>query len=74
MREGYAVAKAARVLAALKRDGWVEIRRRGSHRVLRKGGVTRIFAHHDSVDLGAPELARTARQFGYTLAQLREMV
>jgi predicted RNA binding protein YcfA (HicA-like mRNA interferase family) len=31
------MAKAARVLAALKRDGWVEIRRSGSHRMLAKG-------------------------------------
>lgn len=28
--------KSARVLAALKRDGWTETRRRGSHRVLVK--------------------------------------
>jgi hypothetical protein len=31
------MAKAARVLAALKRDGWIETRRSGSHRVLAKG-------------------------------------
>ncbi len=29
--------KAAQVLAALKRDGWSEIRREGSHRRLKKG-------------------------------------
>jgi len=35
------MAKAARVLAALKRDGWIESRRSGSHRVLAKGGQQR---------------------------------
>jgi hypothetical protein len=29
--------KAAQVLAALKRDGWIEARRRGSHRPMEKG-------------------------------------
>jgi predicted RNA binding protein YcfA (HicA-like mRNA interferase family) len=36
------MAKAARVLAAIKRDGWVETRRSGSHRVLIKGNQQRI--------------------------------
>ena len=46
------MAKAARVLAALKRDGWIESRRSGSHRVLAKGDQQRIWAYHDGVDLG----------------------
>lgn len=33
------MAKAVRVLAALKRDGWIERRQVGSHRVLVKGDV-----------------------------------
>jgi predicted RNA binding protein YcfA (HicA-like mRNA interferase family) len=49
------MAKAARVLAALKRDGWVETRRSGSHRVLAKGDQQRVWAYHDGVDLGGPE-------------------
>ncbi|MGH3982176.1 MAG: type II toxin-antitoxin system HicA family toxin [Pseudonocardiaceae bacterium] len=44
--------KAARVLAALKRDGWTETRRRGSHRVLVKDDRQRIWAYHEGVDLG----------------------
>jgi hypothetical protein len=32
----------ARILAALKRDGWIETRRSGSHRVLVKGDQQRI--------------------------------
>ncbi len=46
------MAKAARILAALKRDGWIETRRSGSHRVLTKGNEQRIWAYHDGVDLG----------------------
>ena len=67
------MAKAARVLAALKRDGWVETRRRGSHRVLVKGELQRIWAYHDGVDLGIPAMARVAKDYGYTLAELRKL-
>jgi hypothetical protein len=38
------MAKAARVLSALKRDGWTETKRSGSHRVLVKGDQQRIWA------------------------------
>ncbi|PZS35418.1 MAG: hypothetical protein DLM61_01965 [Pseudonocardiales bacterium] len=48
--------KAARVLAALKRDGWTETRRRGSHRVLVKDDRQRVWAYHEGVDLGGPAL------------------
>jgi predicted RNA binding protein YcfA (HicA-like mRNA interferase family) len=41
------MAKAARVLAALKRDWWIETRRSGSHRVLVKDDQRRIWAYHD---------------------------
>jgi predicted RNA binding protein YcfA (HicA-like mRNA interferase family) len=67
------MAKAARVLAALKRDGWVETRRSGSHRVLVKGNEQRIWAYHDGADLGAPAMARIARDYGYTLDELRTL-
>ena len=65
--------KAARVLAALKRDGWGEVRRTGSHRRLEKGDLSKTWAFHDSKDLGAVELAQIARQFGYTLVELRKL-
>jgi predicted RNA binding protein YcfA (HicA-like mRNA interferase family) len=68
-----AMAKAARVLTALKRDGWTETRRSGSHRVLVKGDQQRIWAYHDGVDLGGPAMARIARDYGYTLAELRKL-
>jgi predicted RNA binding protein YcfA (HicA-like mRNA interferase family) len=67
------MAKAARVLAALRRDGWVETRRSGSHRVLVKGDQRRIRAYHDGIDLGAPALARIARDYGYTVDELRKL-
>jgi predicted RNA binding protein YcfA (HicA-like mRNA interferase family) len=67
------MAKAARVLAALKRDGWTEARRRGSHRVLLKGDRQRIWAYHDGVDLGGPAMARIAKDYGYSIAELRRL-
>jgi predicted RNA binding protein YcfA (HicA-like mRNA interferase family) len=67
------MAKAARMLAALKRDGWIETRRSGSHRVMLKGDQQRIWAYHDGVDLGGPALARIARDYGYTVDELRKL-
>lgn len=67
------MAKASRILAALKRDGWIETRRSGSHRVLVKGDQQRIWAYHDGVDLGGPALARIARDYGYTVDELRKL-
>jgi predicted RNA binding protein YcfA (HicA-like mRNA interferase family) len=51
------------VLAALKRDGWIETRRSGSHRVLAKGEQQRIWAYHDGVDLGGPAMALRVELF-----------
>jgi len=65
--------KAARVLAALQRDGWTETRRRGSHRVLVKDDRRRVWAYHEGVDLGGPAMARVAKDYGYTLAELRKL-
>jgi predicted RNA binding protein YcfA (HicA-like mRNA interferase family) len=67
------MARAARVLAALKRDGWMESRRPGSRRVPARGGQQRVWACHDGVDLGGPAMARIARDYGYTLAELRKL-
>jgi predicted RNA binding protein YcfA (HicA-like mRNA interferase family) len=66
--------KAAQVLAALKRDGWVQVRQRGSHRRLIKGSFRRTWAFHDRMDLGTVQLAQVARQFGYTLDGLRKLL
>jgi predicted RNA binding protein YcfA (HicA-like mRNA interferase family) len=65
--------KAARVLAALKRDGWIEIYRKGSHRRLQKGDIRRTCAFHDGFDLGNVQMAQIARAFGYKLDDLRKL-
>jgi predicted RNA binding protein YcfA (HicA-like mRNA interferase family) len=65
--------KAERILAALKRDGWTEVRRSGSHRVLVKEAQQRVWAYHGGVDLGGPAMARIAKDYGYTLAELRNL-
>ena len=65
--------KAAQVLAALKRDGWSEVRRRGSHRQMEKGGVYRTWAYHDGMDLGNVQMAQIAKRFGYSLDELRKL-
>jgi hypothetical protein len=53
--------------------GRTETRRSGSHRVLVTGDQQRIRAHCDGVDLGGPAIARIARDYGYTLAELRKL-
>lgn len=68
------MAKASRVLTALKRDGWRQVRRTGSHRRLRKGADEQTFAFHERVDLGRVQLQQVAQEFGYTLEQLRKMI
>ena len=65
--------KAAQVLAGLRRDGWVEIRRSGSHRRLKKGTVLKTWAYHDGTDLGNTQMAQIASDFGYTLDELRRL-
>jgi predicted RNA binding protein YcfA (HicA-like mRNA interferase family) len=45
--------KAGEVLAALQRDGWVELRRKETHRSLAKGDRRATWAWHDGNDLGA---------------------
>ncbi|MGH3408803.1 MAG: type II toxin-antitoxin system HicA family toxin [Streptosporangiaceae bacterium] len=51
------------MLAALKRDGWIETRRSGSHRALAKGDQQRIWAYHDGVDPGVRAMARRRQLF-----------
>jgi len=66
--------KAARVLAALKRDGWAQTRQKGSHRQLVKGDRRATFAYHDSRDLGHTQLRDIADDFGYTVDELRRLL
>jgi predicted RNA binding protein YcfA (HicA-like mRNA interferase family) len=66
--------KAAQVLAALRRDGWVQIRQRGSHRRLVKGPLKRTWAFLDGMELGTVQMMQVAKQFGYTLEALRRLL
>src|ERR1700730_13350330 len=52
--------KAARVLVALKRDGWVQIRQRGSYRPLVKGPLKRTWGFHDGMELGTVQMTQVA--------------
>ncbi|MGD0972140.1 MAG: type II toxin-antitoxin system HicA family toxin [Desulfobaccales bacterium] len=57
--------QAKRVLAALKRLGWSDKRRSGSHRTLsRTGWPDMVFAFHDNEEIGPRMLARIARVTG----------
>ncbi len=38
-----------------------------------KGNEQRIWAYHDGADLGGPAMARIARDYGYTLDELRKL-
>jgi predicted RNA binding protein YcfA (HicA-like mRNA interferase family) len=58
-------AKARRVLAALQRIGWREVRRSGSHRTLRREGWPQYrFAFHDKEELGPVILKEIAERTG----------
>jgi predicted RNA binding protein YcfA (HicA-like mRNA interferase family) len=60
-------AKAKRVLAALRRSGWVVKRQSGSHRLLAKDGWPDYeFAFHDHAEIGPKMLARVAKNTGLT--------
>jgi predicted RNA binding protein YcfA (HicA-like mRNA interferase family) len=66
--------KAAKILAALKRDGRLQIRQRGSHRRLVKGPLKRTWSFHDGMELGSVQMTQVAKQFGYTLEALRRLL
>ena len=59
--------RARRVLAALRRIGWVVKRQSGSHRTLaREGSADFVFAFHDDEEIGPRMLARIAKLTGLT--------
>ena len=66
--------KASRILAALKRDGWVELAEPGPHRTLKRARIQQRWAYHDGEDLGNSQMPKIAKDFGYTLADLREIL
>ena len=62
------------MLAALEKGGWVETSCVGSHHKLKKGKETRIFSYHDTVELGNVQLKDVAKEFGFTIEQLRKLI
>jgi predicted RNA binding protein YcfA (HicA-like mRNA interferase family) len=63
--------KARRVLAALKRIGWSEKRRKGSHRTLeRVGWADYVFSFHDNEEIGPRMLARICKQTGLEVDEI----
>ena len=55
----WSATKASRVLAALKRIGWVEARSKGSHRRLeRDGWKAYTFSFHDGDEIGTGMLSK----------------
>ncbi len=66
--------KAKQVLVALNRDGWVEVRRKGSHRFLIRGDAYQTWAYHDGDDLGKTDLRLIGKRFGYSVEALYRML
>ncbi len=67
-------AKAARVYAALLRDGWGCSPASGAAPHAHKDERTPAFAHHDAHELGGVQLAQLARGAGYTMDELSHSV
>jgi len=68
------VAKARAVLRALLRDGWQIKRESSLHKILVKGSRQMTFAFHDKEDLGAPAMRAVAKEFGYSIEELRKLL
>jgi predicted RNA binding protein YcfA (HicA-like mRNA interferase family) len=71
---GCEIPKARRVLAGIRKGGWIEIGCEGSHHILEKGEIRRTFSYHDNVELGTVQLKKLAKQFGFTLDQLKKLI
>ncbi len=64
------------LLRALRRDGWVETRQRGSHRMLRhpeKLGLV-VVPMHRGEDIPPGTVARILEDAGLTIDQLRRLL
>lgn len=63
--------KAPKVLAALIKIGWVQVRQNGSHRTLKRDGwANYVFAFHDDVEIGSGMLKKIAKATGLTREDL----
>jgi predicted RNA binding protein YcfA (HicA-like mRNA interferase family) len=68
--------KARRILSRLlsTKGGWTEITCNGSHHKLEREGKRVMFSYHDSEELGTTQLQIIAKQFGYTLEELSNLL
>lgn len=58
-------SKAKKVLKALRKIGWEQIRQTGSHRTLARTGWTDfVFAFHDGDEIGPVMLSKIAKRTG----------
>lgn len=69
-----AIPKARQVLAGIRKGGWIEIGCEGSHHRLKKGQLRGTFSYHDNLELGTVQLKLVAKQFGFTLAELKKLI
>jgi predicted RNA binding protein YcfA (HicA-like mRNA interferase family) len=65
-RNQWGTHKGKKVYKALLKIGWELDRINGSHRVLKRGSETYIFAFADSDELGSKILSRIAKSTGLT--------
>ena len=58
-------SKAAKVLAALRKIGWIQIRQSGSHKDLSKPNFPNyVFPFHDGAEIGPVMISKIAKHTG----------
>lgn len=65
---------AAQLVRALKRDGWVEIRQKGSHMTLERSGKVVTIPMHASITLRRGTLKSILKQAGITVDDLLKLL
>ena len=56
--------RAIQALAMLEAERWEVARIKGSHRTLKRDGLTRRFSYHLRVELGATQMRMLRKTFG----------
>ncbi len=65
---------AAQLVRVLKRDGWIEIRQKGSHMTLERSGRVVTIPMHVSVTLKRGTLKSVLKQAGLTVDDLLKLL
>lgn len=65
---------AAQLVRALKRDGWIEVRQKGSHITLQRSGKVVTVPMHASVTLSYGTLKSILKQAGLTVDDLVKLL